>query len=344
MIEVSENTSNSGDAGAYSEQRSILLQVAESTYRFVLGSIAGAAGATVVYPIDLVKTRMQNQRTGLKGKVADVMYKNSFDCFRKVITREGIFGLYRGLAPQLVGVCPEKAIKLTVNDFVRDRLTEHTGKITLQSEIFAGCCAGASQVMFTNPLEIVKIRLQTAGEVSTNNKLGAGAVIRELGLRNLYKGASACFLRDIPFSGIYFPVYAHCKLHFAGENGHNSPGSLLVSAVIAGVPAAYLVTPADVIKTRLQVSARSGQTTYSGLLDATQKIMREEGFTAFWKGGIARVFRSAPQFGFTLLTYEILQRFFYVDFSGRRPNDKQAKASIQANNESVALPLGVAKY
>lgn len=47
--------------------------------------------------------------------------------------------------------------------------------------------AGASQVMFTNPLEIVKIRLQTAGEVSTNNKLGAGAVIRELGLRNLYK-------------------------------------------------------------------------------------------------------------------------------------------------------------
>lgn len=198
--------------------------------------------------------------------------------------------------------------------------------------------------MFTNPLEIVKIRLQTAGEVSTNNKLGAGAVIRELGLRNLYKGASACFLRDIPFSGIYFPVYAHCKLHFASENGHNSPGSLLVSAVIAGVPAAYLVTPADVIKTRLQVSARSGQTTYSGLLDATQKIMREEGFTAFWKGGIARVFRSAPQFGFTLLTYEILQRFFYVDFSGRRPNDKQAKASIQANNESVALPLGVAKY
>lgn len=98
------------------------------------------------------------------------------------------------------------------------------------------------------------------------------------------------------------------------------------------------------IKTRLQVSARSGQTTYSGLFDAAQKIMREEGFGAFWKGGVARVFRSAPQFGFTLLTYEILQRFFYVDFSGRRPNDKQAKVPIQANNESVPLPLGVAKY
>ena len=71
-----------------------------------------ATGATAVYPIDLVKTRMQNQRTG--SFVGELMYKNSFDCFKKVIRHEGILGLYRGLAPQLVGVAPEKAIKLTV--------------------------------------------------------------------------------------------------------------------------------------------------------------------------------------------------------------------------------------
>lgn len=142
MIEMKTNVIETGkipDASEYITERSILLQVAESTYRFFLGSIAGAAGATVVYPIDLVKTRMQNQRTGL-SKAGELMYKNSFDCARKVITREGVFGLYRGLAPQLVGVCPEKAIKLTVNDFVRDRLTSTSGRITLQSEIFAGCC------------------------------------------------------------------------------------------------------------------------------------------------------------------------------------------------------------
>lgn len=108
----------------------------ESAYRFALGSVAGATGATVVYPIDLVKTRMQNQRAG--SYIGELMYRNSFDCFKKVIRHEGFRGLYRGLLPQLVGVCPEKAIKLTVNDFVRDKLTSEAGDIQMLSEVIAG--------------------------------------------------------------------------------------------------------------------------------------------------------------------------------------------------------------
>ena len=63
-------------------------------------------------------------------------------------------------------------------------------------------------------------------------------------------------LRDGPFSAIYFPAYAHLKPKFADDNGYNSPLSLLIAGAIAGMPAASLVTPADVIKTRLQVNNR----------------------------------------------------------------------------------------
>ena len=104
---------------------------------------------------------MQNQRT--TSIVGERLYRNSMDCFKKVIRHEGILGLYRGkcakekenslirnvivgLIPQLVGVAPEKAIKLTVNDFIRDRLTLADGTIPLWAEILAGGCAGASQV------------------------------------------------------------------------------------------------------------------------------------------------------------------------------------------------------
>ena len=44
--------------------------------------------ATAVYPIDLVKSRMQNQRGSLAG---EIMYRNSFHCFFKVIHTEGCF-------------------------------------------------------------------------------------------------------------------------------------------------------------------------------------------------------------------------------------------------------------
>ncbi|XP_069961321.1 calcium-binding mitochondrial carrier protein Aralar1 isoform X2 [Cherax quadricarinatus] len=264
------------------EQRGFLIQVLENAYRFTLGSLAGAVGATAVYPIDLVKTRMQNQRSG--SYIGELMYRNSFDCFKKVIRHEGFLGLYRGLVPQLIGVAPEKAIKLTVNDLVRDKLTDKKGNIPLWGEILAGSCAGGSQVVFTNPLEIVKIRLQVAGEIATARKPSALTVVKELGFLGLYKGARACLLRDIPFSAIYFPVYAHSKRALADENGYNSPLTLLIAGAIGGVPAASLTTPADVIKTRLQVAARAGQTTYSGVIDAARKIWREEGTKAFWKG------------------------------------------------------------
>ncbi|KAH1020319.1 hypothetical protein HUJ04_009999 [Dendroctonus ponderosae] len=255
------------------EERGVLIQILESAYRFTLGSIAGAVGATAVYPIDLV------------------------------------------------------------NDLVRDKLTDKNGNIPLYGEILSGACAGGSQVIFTNPLEIVKIRLQVAGEIAGGAKVRAWNVVKELGLFGLYKGARACLLRDVPFSAIYFPAYAHTKASFADESGYNHPLTLLVAGAIAGIPAASLVTPADVIKTRLQVVARAGQTTYSGVLDATRKIYAEEGFRAFWKGSIARVFRSSPQFGVTLLTYELLQRTLYVDFGGSRPSGSELKVpSIVADN------------
>lgn len=69
---------------AISRTQRYLHNVLESAHHFALGSIAGAFGAFMVYPIDLVKTRMQNQR---KQRVGELLYKNSVDCAKKEIGR-----------------------------------------------------------------------------------------------------------------------------------------------------------------------------------------------------------------------------------------------------------------
>lgn len=96
--------------------------------------------------------------------------------------------------------------------------------------------------MFTNPLEIVKIRLQMQGEAakaSTDQvKKGAVHIIRQLGIMGLYKGATACLMRDIPFSAIYFPVYSHFKSDVFRQDYNGKQLSFLetlASAAIASV-------------------------------------------------------------------------------------------------------------
>ncbi|KAI0294929.1 mitochondrial inner membrane protein [Russula brevipes] len=311
---------------------SVLSNLAHSAYNFMQGGLAGALGATIVYPIDLGV--MQNQRSTIVGQL---LYKNSLDCVKKVFRNEGFLGFYRGLGPQLVGVAPEKAIKLTVNDLVRGRAMDpETGRISLFWELVAGGSAGGCQVVFTNPLEIVKIRLQVQGEAAKVEGAvpkGAVHIIRQLGLLGLYRGASACLLRDIPFSAIYFPAYSHLKKDIFHEGYHGKTLSFLetlTSAAIAGMPAAYLTTPADVVKTRLQVEARKGQTTYKGLADAFTRIYREEGFKALFKGGPARIIRSSPQFGFTLVAYEYLHKYPWKEAP------REVETALTSRGEEIA--------
>lgn len=162
-------------------------------------------------------------------------------------------------------------------------------------------------------------------------------IVRNLGIVGLYKGVGACLLRDVPFSMIYFPTYAHLKKDVFGETQTKSLGvvQLLTAGAIAGMPAAYLTTPADVIKTRLQVEARKGEATYSGLVDAAKTIYKEEGFKAFFKGGPARILRSSPQFGFTLAAYEVLSKALPM------PGSDAAEAKMNMSQASLESGVGL---
>lgn len=93
------------------------------------------------------------------------------------------------------------------------------------------------------------------------------------------------------------------------------------------MPAAYLTTPCDVIKTRLQVEARKGDTTYTSLRHCAKTVFQEEGFKAFFKGGPARILRSSPQFGFTLAGYELLQNLLPL------PGDAEAELGPRGSVE-----------
>lgn len=71
-----------------------------------LGAISGTFGATVVYPINLLRTRLQAQGT----YAHPYKYKGFKDVFQKTVAREGIPGLFKGLVPNLAKVAPAVSI------------------------------------------------------------------------------------------------------------------------------------------------------------------------------------------------------------------------------------------
>ncbi|XP_026883079.1 mitochondrial glutamate carrier 1 [Electrophorus electricus] len=302
--------------------------------KLINGGIAGLIGVTCVFPIDLAKTRLQNQQNGSR------LYTSMSDCLIKTIRSEGYFGMYRGAAVNLTLVTPEKAIKLAANDFFRFHLSKDGQKLTLFREMLAGCGAGTCQVIVTTPMEMLKIQLQDAGRIAAQRKLMPQAVspggpvevksptamqitrdlLRQKGIAGLYKGLGATLLRDVPFSIIYFPLFAN--LNNLGKKGAEGPAPFYVSFIsgcVAGSTAAVAVNPVDVIKTRLQSLTRGSQEdTYSGVTDCIRKILHNEGPAAFLKGAYCRALVIAPLFGIAQVVYFLGMGEFILSFLPKR--------------------------
>jgi solute carrier family 25 (mitochondrial phosphate transporter), member 23/24/25/41 len=81
----------------------------------LMGGTSGAFGASVVYPINVVRTRLQTQGTVMHRAT----YTGIWDVTQKTIQREGIRGLYKGLGPNLIKVVPSMSITWVVYDSMK---------------------------------------------------------------------------------------------------------------------------------------------------------------------------------------------------------------------------------
>lgn len=170
-----------------------------------------------------------------------------------------------GLLANVVGVAPEKAIKLASNDFFRGKLADLStkaqgdpDKLPTSLGMLAGALAGTTQVIATNPMETVKIRMQMAAITAATTSASVGSmtmreipstfsVIKDLGLTGLYRGSLATLSRDVPFSMIFFQLFASFKGYFAKRctNKDLEFPLIFASGISAGAIGAFLVTPMD---------------------------------------------------------------------------------------------------
>ena len=276
--------------------------------KMVVGALSGVIGMSAVFPVDLVKTRLQvlskaaaTAAAGSGGKGA--ASAGISNVCRDVYARQGIAGFYRGLGATAVMIAPEKAIKLGVNDYLRDVFCDYDRtRETMVQQVAAGAITGLVQVVATNPMEVLKIRLQTS-ETGASSPL---AVVRELGARGLYKGSAVTLMRDVPYNVIFFTTYIQLKRALTSPDGHVAQERIFGSGVAAGVVAAWVGTPMDVVKSRIQM--RDSPYT-RGALDCARRLYGEGGYSIFFRGAIPRMAVQGPLYGISLLFFELQNQY-----------------------------------
>ncbi|XP_032088020.1 solute carrier family 25 member 34 [Thamnophis elegans] len=153
------------------------------------------------------------------------------------------------------------------------------------------CCLAC---VFTNPLEVVKTRLQLQGELRARGSyprhyrgvLQAMLAVRQAdGLRGLQKGLAAGLLYQGLMNGVRFGFYSHAES--IGLTQH--PGGTLAAGAVAGALGSFVGSPAYLIKTHLQAQTASAvavghQHNHKSISGAFEAIYKRQGLLGLWRG------------------------------------------------------------
>lgn len=146
------------------------------------------------HPFDTVKVHLQTQ------DFKNPMYRGTYDCLKKIVQKESIGGLYRGISSPLASISVLNAIVFGVYGNVQRRTNDPNA---LMTHFWAGSAAGLSQTLICSPMELVKSRLQIQNNIPNAVKhKNPWSCLRHIwkgeGTRGVFKGYGITVARDVP--------------------------------------------------------------------------------------------------------------------------------------------------
>ncbi|KAK4531101.1 hypothetical protein CCYA_CCYA06G1958 [Cyanidiococcus yangmingshanensis] len=292
---------------------------------------------------------------------------------RAVVRDYGIIGLWRGLSASILTIVPATGLYFGLYEQSTQYIVRHcAGGSLFADPVFVAPITGAVMrcVVATavSPLEMARTSMQANGgsmwqTLRRTVQVGGGT-------RALWSGLAATLWRDAPFSAIYWGVYESLKvarslmIHDRDSDDICSAGGLrqtqrwdqspairssfhFASGVIAGVTAAVITNPADVVKTRNQSwpgalpaatpdkdvhpnrskSGSAGPPTQR-FWPALSQLLRQEGFAGLFRGVVPRVVKVIPASGIMMVTFEEMKRWFaHNPISMNNPVDAALESS-----------------
>ncbi|KAK5583863.1 hypothetical protein RB653_005467 [Dictyostelium firmibasis] len=273
----------------------------------IAGSFSGALTRFIVAPLDVVKIRLQLQRTHInhsRGVTEKVNYRGIAHTMNRVIREEGIRSLWKGnLSAELLWISYAAVQFSTYNQIIGfldpeyrrnqqksnqniDENNKTNYKPSPSITMIGGASAGVVSTIVSYPFDIIRTNI-----VNNHGKINflqtfQSIIKRSGGYSNLFSGINSSLFQIVPQMGFQFTFYESFKFmsnkYTSSVNNNNNPLNQFTCGLLSGGLSKFLVLPFDIVKKRLQVNEKVGYGMKSCIKDL---YYNEGGVKSFFKGG-----------------------------------------------------------
>jgi solute carrier family 25 carnitine/acylcarnitine transporter 20/29 len=208
-------------------------------------------------------------------------------------------------------------------------------------KMLCGGLSGCIGIVAGQPLDMLKIRLQTEPGVHKSSYSCFTQIIRNEGFRSLYKGMAAPIFSQFFQNGLIFMgesialSYLDPTVNFDEENmSSRTVFNVFLAGSFGGFLQTFVLVPSDLVKVKMQVdhSSVGKKGLYSSSLDCLLKVYSNEGINGMYKGFGVTAIREVPAFGMYFFIYRYSLQNLNTLFEGSIFCKKTTIASSDINN------------
>ncbi|CAI6338441.1 unnamed protein product [Periconia digitata] len=292
-------------------------------------AIAGSAGAVLanalVYPLDIVKTRLQVQdkrsaSSPDKNPADDQHYTSAVDAISKIVKADGVSGLYAGLPGSLLGVASTNFAYFYWYTVVRTLYLQYRAVNTppgTAAELALGAVAGAVAQLFTIPVAVVTTRQQTVSKYERKGLIATGKEVidSEDGWTGLWRGLKASLVLVVN-PAITYGAYQRLRDNLFPGKTNLKPWEAFVLGAMSKALATIATQPLIVAKVGLQSKpppSRNGKP-FKTFGEVMAYIVEHEGLLGLFKGIGPQIMKGLLVQGFLMMTKERIELIFILLF------------------------------
>ena len=293
------------------------------------GCFSGVAASFVTTPLDVVKTRLQNQRIPLTPAQSNLIpflfngafitnndprnfipatkYHGTVPSIYRIWRAEGLRGLYKGLYTTIIGYFPSLGIYFGIYGRSKQFYTHYFPNNPAIAHLVSAVTASVFSTTLTNPLWVVRTRMMLK---ESNDWIGTWPALKKLwrreGIRGLYSGLGPSLL-GVTHVAINFPIYEKLKTwqHERNQSDKLTLMQILECSIIAKICATLTTYPHEVLRTRIQNQrVYHPDYVYYGVIGTAKRMWKQEGIRSFYRGLPTTILRVVPANSITFITYE----------------------------------------